>query len=51
MAAEDSLEGAAVEALQDVADRGMRRRASPCQAKGPVQAATVHVDEGGNAAV
>src|SRR3954469_11336545 len=51
MAAEDSLEGAAVEALQDVADRGVRRRASPRQAKGSVQAAAVHVDEGSDAAI
>jgi len=51
MAAEDGLEGAAVETLQDVSDRGVRRRASPRQAKGPVQAAAVLVDEGGDAAV
>src|SRR4051812_5569952 len=51
MAAEDDLESAAVEALQDVADRGVRRRASPRQAKGPVQTAAVLVDEGGDAAV
>jgi hypothetical protein len=51
MAAEDGLEGAAVEALQDIADRGVRRRASPRQAKGPVQALAVHIDEGGDAAV
>jgi len=51
MAAEDGLQRAAVEALQDVADRGMRRRASPPQAKGPVQALAVLVDEGGDAAV
>jgi len=51
MAAEDGLEGAAIEALQDVADRGVRRRPSPCQAKGPVQATAVLVDEGGDAAV
>ena len=51
MAAEDGLEGAAVEALQDIADRGVRRRGSPRQAKGPVQALAVHIDEGGDAAV
>src|SRR3954470_18051998 len=51
MAAEDGLECAAVEALQDVADRGVRRCAPPRQAKGPVQTAAVLVDEGGDAAV
>jgi hypothetical protein len=51
MAAEGGLQSVAVEALQDVADRGVRRCTPPGQAEDPVQAAAVRVDEGGDAAI
>ncbi len=51
MAAEGGLQRAAAEALQDVADRGVCRRASPVQPERPVQPAAVRADEGGDAAI
>jgi len=51
MTAESDLQRVAVEALQDVADRGVRRCAPPGQPERPVQAAAVRVDEGGDAAI
>jgi hypothetical protein len=51
MTAKGDLQRAAIEALKDVADRGVRRRAPPLQAEGPVQAAPMHLDEGDDAAI
>jgi hypothetical protein len=48
---EGCLHRVAVQALQDVADRGVCRCAPPSQGKGSIQAAAMGVDEGGDAAI
>lgn len=40
-----------VKALNDVADRGVRWRASPFQTEGGVQSVAMHVDEGDDATI
>jgi len=51
MAAEHRFHRRGVEALEDVADGGMRGRTPPCQPEDGVQPGAVDVDEGDDAAV
>ncbi len=51
MAAEGRLHRGRVEALEDIADGGMRRCSAPVQAESRVQPAAVDVDEGDDAAI
>ena len=46
VAAEYLLDGLRIEALQDIADRGMSGGTLPAQAEGGVQPAAMHLDEG-----
>jgi len=50
VAAEHLLDGLRIEALEDIADRGMSGRTSPAQTEGGVQPAAMHPDEGLNGA-
>lgn len=50
-ATEGGLHRAAFQALQDVADRSVRRGAPPGQPEHLVQPMAVHIDEGGDAAI
>jgi hypothetical protein len=51
MATEDSLNRRRIEPLEDIADRGVRGRATPRQTKGGVQLAAIDVDKRDDAAI
>ena len=51
MLAEDRLDFCGIKPLEDVADRGVSRRAAPLQAEGRVQLAAMNIDEGDDASI
>ena len=51
MLAEDGLDVGWIKPLEDIADRGVRRRTAPFQTEGRVQPAAMDIDEGDDASI